>query len=81
MPYKDESELPEVVRHSLPKHGQAIYLAAYNNAYDEYSDPAKRRGMDSAETVAHKVAWAAVKKEFEKDAVTGQWVKRPGVHK
>lgn len=80
MPYKDESELPEGVRHNLPRHAQEIYLAAYNNAAEEYIDPEKRRGPDSAETVARKVAWSAVKKEFEKDAMTGQWIKKPGVH-
>ena len=39
-------------------------------------DPDKRRGgkKQSAEEVAHKVAWAAVKKEYEKDGE--KWVKK-----
>ena len=78
MPYNDISELPEGVRHNLPKHAQEIYLAAYNNAAEEYSDPVKRRGTDSAEAVARKVAWSAVKKEFEKDITTGQWIQKQG---
>jgi len=44
MPYKDVNELPESVRNSLPKHAQEIYLAAYNNAWEQYADPEKRRG-------------------------------------
>lgn len=80
MPYNDVSELPPGVQHSLPRHGQEIYLAAYNNAIEEYSDPAKRRGPDSAEAVARKVAWSAVKKEFKKDVGSGQWLQRPGAH-
>ncbi len=76
MPYKDETELPASIRRNLPVHGQQIYVAAYNNALEEYSDPVKRRGTDSAESVARRVAWAAVKKMYEKDPATGQWVRK-----
>jgi len=76
MPYKDVNELPESVRNSLPKHAQEIYLAAYNNASEQYADPEKRRGTASLEEVAHKVAWAAVKKEYKKDRKTGEWKRR-----
>ena len=38
-------------------------------------DPKKLRGRASLEEVAHKVAWAAVKKEYEKDERTGKWKK------
>jgi cation transport regulator len=34
-------------------------------------DPAKRRGDESLEAVAHKVAWAAVKQKYQK--VGNQW--------
>jgi cation transport regulator len=74
MPYKDLKELPDTVRNVLPKHGQEIYLAAYNNAWDEYRDPEDRRGEDSRETVAHKVAWAAVKQVYQK--VGDTWRRR-----
>jgi cation transport regulator len=70
MPYKKLKELPEPVRTVLPQHGQEIYLAAYNNAWEEYRDAEDRRGDDSRETVAHKVAWAAVKQVYEKDGDT-----------
>lgn len=70
MPYDNLKELPESVRHVLPKHAQEIYQAAFNNAWEHYSDAEDRKGDDSRETVAHKVAWAAVKQIYEKDGDT-----------
>jgi len=68
MPYKSKSELPESVRNVLPDHAQGIYKEAFNSAYDEYDKPEERRGGADREEVAHKVAWAAVKKKYEKGA-------------
>ena len=73
MPYLDFNDLPESVREHLPTHGQEIYRAAYNNAWTEYEDPHRRRGDESREEAAHKVAWAAVKHEYEKDEQSGEW--------
>ena len=77
---KDQSteDLPESVQNVLPKHAQEIYKAAHNNAMDQYKDPKKRRGDASLEETAHKVAWAAVKQEYEKDDKTGKWRKKSG---
>jgi cation transport regulator len=72
MPYQTNSELPQGVRNNLPKHGQDIYREAFNNAWEQYEDPSKRRGPESREETAHKVAWAAVKEVYEKDQ-QGQW--------
>ena len=47
MPYQSNSELPEMVRESLPEHGQNIYREAFNSAWDEYKDPSERRGTAS----------------------------------
>jgi len=80
MPYNNISELPEGVRHVLPTHAQEIYLKAYDNAMEEYSDPASRRGNSTLENVARRVAWAAVKKEFVKNEETGKWEMIPGKH-
>ena len=66
MPYDRNSDLPESVRDSLPSHAQDIYREAYNSAWDQYKDPEKRRGDDTREETAHQVAWAAVKKKYEK---------------
>jgi cation transport regulator len=43
MPYTSLSDLPDGVQHVLPQHGEEIYRAAYNNAWEQYADPAKRR--------------------------------------
>jgi cation transport regulator len=70
--------LPESVQNVLPKHAQKIYQEAHDNALEQYKDPKKRRGDASLEETAHKVAWAAVKKEYEKNEETGKWKKKPG---
>ena len=59
---------------SLPEHAHEIYKEAHANALKQYQKPEKRRGgkKQSAEQVAHKVAWAAVKKKYEKQR--GTWV-------
>lgn len=75
MPYKNISSLPENLKQLLPKHAQEIFLKAYNNALEHYKDPKKRRGSDDLEAVSHKVAWAAVEKEYKKNA-SGEWVKK-----
>lgn len=66
MPYSSNRELPESVKSVLPEHAQHIYVEAFNSAYDEYKDPDERRDDASREETAHKVAWAAVKRRYEK---------------
>ena len=67
MPYDSLSDLPDSIRDNLPKHAQEIYQSAYNDAWDEYADPDDRRDPDDArEETAHKVAWGAVKQQYEK---------------
>jgi cation transport regulator len=78
MPYENIEELPAGVRNNLPRHAQEIYLAAYNNASERYVDPGKRRDNSSLEQISRKIAWAAVKKEFQKDTKTGAWTRKPG---
>jgi cation transport regulator len=74
MPYAELTELPDSVRDNLPKHAQEIYLAAYNNAWDQYKAAEDRRGDATREETAHRVAWAAVKQSYEKNA-NDRWVK------
>jgi cation transport regulator len=61
---------------SLPEHAQHIYKKAHASAIDQYRNPEKRRGgkKQSAEEVAHKAAWAAVKKQYKKKG--NEWVKK-----
>lgn len=73
MPFTTTQDLPETVKEHLPAHAQDIYLEAFNSAWDHYDLPKERREDYTREETAHKVAWAAVKKKFEKIA-QGQWV-------
>jgi len=70
------SEATEKRIDQLPEHAQHIFKKAHDSSIKEYMDPDKRRGgkKESAEEVAHKVAWAAVKKEYEKE--DDKWVKK-----
>lgn len=66
MPYKTNDELPKGVTENLPSHAQDIFRAAFNHAWDEYANPAKRQKGGTQEEVARRVAWAAVKEKYEK---------------
>jgi cation transport regulator len=68
MPYRSVADLPEPLRRHLPRDAQQIYLKAFNHAWDEYARRADR------ESVAHKVAWAAVKKSYQKSG--DDWVRK-----
>ena len=72
MPYQRITDLPDSVRDHMPKHAQEIYKEAYNSAWDDYSDPGRRRGSESREEASHKVAWSAVKKKYRKGD-DGDW--------
>lgn len=65
MPYASNEDLPPAVRAHLPPHAQEVFRHAFNRAYARY------RGDDAA---AFRVAWAAVKKKYEK--VDGEWLHR-----
>lgn len=75
MPYRINKELPAGVRNNLPPHAQSIFRETFNHAWEEYSQPSKRRDGASREEVARKVAWSAVKKEYQKEQ-DGKWRKR-----
>jgi cation transport regulator len=68
MPYLQNAELPPAVRSHLPDHAQDIYREAFNHACSAHTrDPRQ-------EEAAHRIAWAAVKREYIKDG--SQWVPR-----
>lgn len=75
MPYDKLSELPDPVRDHLPRHAQEIYRKAFNSAWKQYADAGKRRGGASREETAHRVAWGAVEKSYEKGP-DGRWQRR-----
>jgi cation transport regulator len=74
--YQRKSDLPKQVRDNLPEGAQDIYRKAYNSAWEQYKDPEERRDDASREETSHKVAWNAVKKEYEKDEKSGKWRKK-----
>ena len=63
MPYQELQELPAEVTEKLPKHGQQLFMAAYNAVSEN--------GMD--EKSATKVAWDSVKNSYKEDK-DGNWV-------
>jgi cation transport regulator len=68
MPYASPLDLPPALQQRLPPHAQEIYLQAFNHAWDGYADRPDR------EAVAHRVAWAAVKRLYRR--ADGGWVPR-----
>lgn len=68
MPYVTNHDLPPSVQSHLSNHAQDIYREAFNHAWQEYA------GDPRQEEIAHRVAWAAVKKVYEK--IGTQWVRR-----
>lgn len=61
---------------TLPEHAQHIFKKVHANALKQYQNPEKRRGgrSQTAEEVAHKTAWAAVKQKYKKQG--DEWVRK-----
>ena len=74
MPYQKNADLPDSVKDNIPKHAQDIYREAYNSAWDQYKKAEDRQKGKDREETAHSVAWAAVKKKYEKK--NDKWVKK-----
>jgi cation transport regulator len=68
MPYATNDELPASVQAHLPLHAQDIFRSAFNNAWVTYAAHAPSR----IEEIAHRVAWAAVKRRYHK--VGTEWL-------
>ena len=67
MPYANNDNLPVSLKQILPTHAQDIFRSAFNAAWESYreSEPSRR------EEIAHRVAWAAVKRRYQK--IRGAW--------
>ena len=70
MPYLSIEDLPPPIQAHRPLQSQDIYLGAFNSAWTQYAD----RGPELRESTAHRVAWAAVKRKYEKSG--DLWVLR-----
>jgi cation transport regulator len=68
MPYRSNDDLPESVQRHLPPHAQDIYREAFNHAF------AAHKGDPRQEEIAHRTAWAAVKRSYVK--IGDSWVAR-----
>jgi cation transport regulator len=68
VPYPSNAALPPRVRNHLPERAQDIFREAFNSAWLTYAarHPVRR------EEIAHRVAWAAVKRRYRK--VGADWV-------
>ncbi|MBI5265075.1 MAG: ChaB family protein [Bradyrhizobium sp.] len=66
MPYRSNDDLPAPVQHHLPPHAQDIYREAFNHSF------ASHAGDHRQEEIAHRTAWAAVKRSYAK--VGNEWV-------
>ncbi len=60
MPYRSNDDLPFPVRSHLPAHAQDIYREAFNHAFAAHSTDPRQ------EEIAHRTAWAAVKRSYVK---------------
>jgi cation transport regulator len=68
MPYPTNEALPPAIRGHLPAHAQDIYREAFNHAFTAHADDPRQ------EEASHRIAWAAVKRSYEK--VGDSWVRR-----
>ena len=73
MPYATNSDLPPALQRRLPEHARDIYREAFNHAWDQYGEREPWR----REEIAHRVAWAAVKRRYRK--VGDMWIARDAV--
>jgi len=69
--YKSKSDLPETLRGYLPEDLQEIYLEAYQKSWEEYEE--FRGGEADRDSVAHRDAMMAVKRDHVYHEETGKW--------
>jgi cation transport regulator len=79
MSSKELPDLPEELRHELPRHAQEIYQAAYNRVYE--TSMASGEDHDAQSTAAaaaraHQAALFAVEMEYQKDEQS-RWRRAP----
>ena len=68
MPYDVNADLPPSVRSHFPEHAQDIFREAFNHAYAAHAHDPRQ------EEAAFRIAWAAVKRVYEK--IGDEWVER-----
>jgi len=66
MRYESIEELPFHCRINLPEAAQHVYREAWNRAWDNSADLRLARDR----------AWREVREQFERDGITGRWMRR-----
>ena len=66
MRYESIEQLPIHCRVNLPEAAQHVYREAWNRAWDNSAD----------QRIARDRAWREVREQFERDTVTGCWMRR-----
>ncbi len=74
MVYESKSDLPDTLREILPEEAQESYLQAYRASYENYEE--SQGGELDRESVAHRDAWAMMKRDFVEDEETGKWYRK-----
>ncbi|MFO1109110.1 MAG: ChaB family protein [Bradyrhizobium sp.] len=72
MPYRANADLPASVRGHLPAHAQDIYREAFNHSFASHAGDVRQ------EEIAHRTAWAAVKRSYVKVGETWEPLKDRG---
>lgn len=72
MHYKNNNELPDELRKTLPPEAQTLYRTTYNDAFPELREQIRR----DSEEKAHEAAWKAVQAQYRQEQ--GKWIKRTG---
>ena len=65
MRYESIDDLPVHCRVNLPESAQQVYREAWNRAWDNNADP----------RIARDQAWQEVRQQFERDTITGSWMR------
>ena len=65
MPYEKPSDMTDSVKNKFSTHAQEIYRAASNSVEEQCGE----------ESRAHRVAWGAVERKYEKND-NGEWKER-----
>jgi cation transport regulator len=64
MPYKSTTDLPQAIRNYLPIQAQMLFCEAFNHAWRKFETPESEMEFGTQEELAHRIAWAAVKKRY-----------------
>lgn len=74
---KELPDLPEDLRHELPRRAQEIYQAAYHRVYEtSMASGGDHDAQSTAAATAHQAALLAVEMEYQKDEQS-RWRRAP----